>query len=155
MSKILIRGGRVVTMNEKQEILERADILVDGGTIASVAAAGDENEETANVEVDTVIDAEVGSYAWLVRPTYIFVRHLQSGRRFRTWIVKARIWPLEGGHDEKVFVVCYAITELIKVATAIIDMETVHHTESASKRLMPGIGPHPKSHDGPRKCLPT
>ena len=45
-------------MNEKLEILERADILIDGGTIASVAAAGDENEETANVEVDTVIDAE-------------------------------------------------------------------------------------------------
>ena len=70
MSKILIRGGRVVTMNEKQEILESADILVDGGTIALVSAAGHENEETGNVEVETVCDAQgIGHKLRLFRAT--------------------------------------------------------------------------------------
>jgi 5-methylthioadenosine/S-adenosylhomocysteine deaminase len=142
MSKILIRGGRVVTMNEKQEILERADILVDGGTIASVAAAGDENEETANVEVDTVIDAE----GKVVMPGFVqthihlcqtLFRGQADDLELMDWL-RLRIWPLEGGHDEEsiYWSAMLGITELIKGGTtAIIDMETVHHTESAFQAI--------------------
>ena len=49
------------------------------------------------------------------------------------WL-KLRIWPLEGAHDEEsvYWSAMLGIAELIRGGTtSIIDMETVHHTESA------------------------
>jgi len=54
------------------------------------------------------------------------------------WL-KLRIWPLEGAHDKDsiYWSAMLGITELIKGGTtSIIDMETVHHTDSAFSAIL-------------------
>ena len=150
MSIILIRGGRVVTMNEKQEILERADILIDGRVIVSVTpisegpgaksdvpGAGSGNDTHLH-DVDMIIDARdkvvmpglVQSHVHLCQTLF---RGQADDLELLDWL-KLRIWPLEGAHDTDsiYWSAMLGITELIKGGTtSIIDMETVHYTDSA------------------------
>lgn len=150
MSKILIRGGKVVTMNEKQGILESADILIDGRRIASVTPTGEGPETRSDVpgdnlendrhlhDVDMIIDARgkvvmpgfVQSHVHLCQTLF---RGQADDLELMDWL-KLRIWPLEGAHDEDsiYWSAMLGITELIKGGTtSIIDMETVHHTDRA------------------------
>jgi 5-methylthioadenosine/S-adenosylhomocysteine deaminase len=134
MSKILIRGGRVVTMNEKQEILERADILIDGRTIVSVTPMGEGSPTTVDMIIDAggkvVMPGFVQSHVHLCQTLF---RGQADDLELMDWL-KLRIWPLEGAHDEDsiYWSAMLGITELIKGGTtSIIDMETVHHTDSA------------------------
>ena len=150
MSKILIRGGRVVTMNEKREILQDADILIDGRVIASVTPTGDGRgmtngepgfscESNNNLhDIDMIIDARdkvvmpgfVQSHVHLCQTLF---RGQADDLELLDWL-KLRIWPLEAAHDEDSIYLSamLGITELIKGGTtSIIDMETVHYTDSA------------------------
>lgn len=150
MSKILIRGGQVVTMNEKQEILEHADILIDGRVIASVTPmsegsggskdmSGEGCESSTRLhDVDMIINARdkvvmpgfIQSHVHLCQTLF---RGQADDLELMDWL-KLRIWPLEGAHDEDsiYWSAMLGITELIKGGTtSIIDMETVHHTDRA------------------------
>jgi len=134
MSKILIRGGRVVTMNEKQEILECADILIDGRTIVSITPMGEGTRATVDMIIDAcgkvVMPGFVQSHVHLCQTLF---RGQADDLELMDWL-KLRIWPLEGAHDEDsiYWSAMLGITELIKGGTtSIIDMETVHHTDRA------------------------
>jgi 5-methylthioadenosine/S-adenosylhomocysteine deaminase len=134
MSKILIRGGRVVTMNEKQEILECADILIDGRTIVSITPMGEGTRATVDMIIDAcgkvVMPGFVQSHVHLCQTLF---RGQADDLELMDWL-KLRIWPLEGAHDKDsiYWSAMLGITELIKGGTtSIIDMETVHHTDSA------------------------
>lgn len=189
MAKILIRGGTVVTMNNRGEVLEGADVLIDGRRIAEVVWPGstsrgrrrpnDEDdaggpgpdrdapgglgvgppgiardEEWGSSarhagfhelpagghrhDVDMIIDAS----GKIVLPGFVQAHVHLCQTLFRgqaddlellDWL-KKRIWPLEGAHDEEsvYWSAMLGIAELIKGGTtSVIDMETVHHTESA------------------------
>ncbi|MFZ5924359.1 MAG: 5'-deoxyadenosine deaminase [Bacillota bacterium] len=182
MAKILIRGGTVVTMNARREVLPGANVLIDGHRIASVyrpgrvgtgscdedlpcdkLLAGTESRAESRAEhgpgaepyresgalrrqgdgahthdIDMVIDA-VGK---IVMPGFVQAHVHLCQTLFRgqaddlellDWL-KLRIWPLEGAHDEEsvYWSAMLGIAELIRGGTtSIIDMETVHHTESA------------------------
>ncbi len=144
MARILIRGGTVVTMNAKREVLPSADILIDGRRIASVSgaeevpAAGRGHDGVHMHDVDMVIDAT----GKIVLPGFVqahvhlcqtLFRGLADDLELLDWL-RLRIWPLEGAHDEEsvYWSAMLGIAELVRGGTtSIIDMETVHHTESA------------------------
>ena len=55
MSRLIIRGGMVLTLDDANNYYEVATVVVDGGTIASVVPG---NATVAPLDGDTVIDAE-------------------------------------------------------------------------------------------------
>ncbi|MEW6228627.1 MAG: 5'-deoxyadenosine deaminase [Bacillota bacterium] len=147
MAKILIRGGAVVTMNERREVLPGADVLIDGHRIASVSRPGQIGTGSCGEDllckahrhdIDMVIDAT----GKIVLPGFVQAHVHLCQTLFRgqaddlellDWL-KLRIWPLEGSHDEEsvYWSAMLGIAELIRGGTtSVIDMETVHHTESA------------------------
>ncbi|MGE5588975.1 MAG: 5'-deoxyadenosine deaminase [Clostridia bacterium] len=194
MAKILIRGGTVVTMNRKREVLEGADVLIDGRRIAQVTLPGSasrkqrhlnlervtgagaavpgagpsgsdsrpagawpagtqhdrDHGEAMNAEVHELpigthrhdVDMVIDAAGKVVLPGFVQAHVHLCQTLFRgqaddlellDWL-KKRIWPLEGAHDEEsvYWSAMLGIAELIKGGTtSIIDMETVHHTESA------------------------
>lgn len=134
MHRILIKNGTVVTMNKNREIL-KADILIEDNKIKEI-------KENINVEADEVIDAEgkvvlPGFIQTHIHLTQTLFRGQADDLELLDWL-KKKIWPLEGGHTEESNYISakLGIAELVKCGTtSIIDMETVHHTDSAFEAI--------------------
>ena len=135
MTKILIKQAEIVTMNKNNDILVGDLYIVDD----RIAAIG---PELTIPEVDKIIDGK----GKIVLPGFVQTHiHLcQTVFRGRAddlelmdWL-KKRIWPLEAAHDEDslYYSALLGIGELIQSGTtAIVDMETVHHTDFAFQAI--------------------
>lgn len=139
VASILIKGGTVVTMNPKREIIEPGDVLIRESRIEAVGPSG----ELDVAQVDKVIDASgkavipglIQSHVHLCQTLF---RGQADDLELLDWL-KLRIWPLEGAHDEEsiYYSALLGIAELIKGGTtSVIDMETVHHTDHAIAAIM-------------------
>lgn len=136
MATIRIRNATVVTMNDQREVFT-GSVLVKDGRI-SYAGTGPAPEGV----VDEDIDAHGGLLIPGLIQTHVHLcQTLFRGRaddlELLDWLSK-RIWPLEGSHDaESVYYsALLGIGELFAGGTtSIIDMETVHHTESAFEAI--------------------
>lgn len=126
----LIRGGTVVTMNPQGEI-RRADILVVDDRITAIG-------DLSKTEADQIIDA-TGRVVMpgLVQAHIHLCQTLFRGQaddlELLDWLGQ-RILPLEAAHDEEsvYYSAMLGTAELLRGGTtAIVDMETVHHTDSA------------------------
>jgi len=130
---LLIRGGLVVTMNPRREIMS-ADIYVEDGRIAEIPSR--------HTAADLVIDAT----GQLVLPGLIQTHVHLCQTLFRgsaddldvvEWL-RQRIWPLEQVHD---FTSVYdsarlGIVELLRGGTTTaLTIETVRHTEAVFMAL--------------------
>jgi 5-methylthioadenosine/S-adenosylhomocysteine deaminase len=125
---ILIKGGRVVTMDENDSIV-RGDLLIRDGRIAGIG--GDDS-----TNVDEVIDAQ----GCVILPGFVQTHLHLCQTLFRgaaddlsliDWL-KKRVWPMEAAHTaESVRASAeLGIAELIKGGTTCaLTMETVRHTE--------------------------
>ncbi len=129
MSKsILIKGGRVVTM-DKSDSLVRGDLLIRDGRIAGLGGDNSTN-------VDEVIDAN----GCAVLPGFVQTHLHLCQTLFRgaaddlsliDWL-KKRIWPMEAAHTRESIRASaqLSIVELIKSGTTCaLTMETVRHTD--------------------------
>src|SRR5260370_19261364 len=129
MSKsILIKGGRIVTMDKSDSIV-RGDLLIRDGRIAGFGGVDSTN-------VDEVIDAK----GCAVLPGFVQTHLHLCQTLFRgaaddlsliDWL-KKRVWPMEAAHTaESVRASArLGIAELIKGGTTCaLTMETVRHTE--------------------------
>ncbi|ANY69553.1 N-ethylammeline chlorohydrolase [Paenibacillus sp. BIHB 4019] len=136
MTTILIRNATIMTMNERGDILT-GDLLIRGKRIAQIGG------EIAADGVDRIIEAD----GKVVLPGFVQTHiHLcQTLFRGRAddlalieWL-RERIWPLEAAHspDSVYYSAMLGIGELIRSGTTtILDMETVHHTESAFQAIL-------------------
>src|SRR5713101_352200 len=125
---ILIKGGRVVTMDESDSIV-RGDLLIREGRIAGIS--GDDS-----TNVDEVIDAN----GCAVLPGFVQTHLHLCQTLFRgaaddlaliDWL-KKRVWPMEAAHTKESIRASarLGIAELIKGGTTCaLTMETVRHTE--------------------------
>ncbi|KRQ87578.1 Melamine deaminase [Caloramator mitchellensis] len=131
---MLIKNGTVVTMNKKREII-KADILIEGNIIKEI-------RPNIDIQDDKVIDATgkaviPGLIQTHIHLTQTLFRGQADDLELLDWL-KLRIWPLEGGHtpESNYLSAKLGIAELIKGGTtSIIDMETVHHTDSAIEAI--------------------
>src|ERR1700674_713814 len=125
---ILIKGGRVVTMDENDSIV-RGDLLIRDGRIAGIG--GDDS-----TNVDEVIDAQ----GCVILPGFVQTHLHLCQTLFRgaaddlsliDWL-KKRVWPMEAAHTAESIRASarLGIAELIKGGTTCaLTMETVKHTE--------------------------
>lgn len=135
MTTILIRNAVVMTMNHDNQIFT-GDVLIEGSRIAQMG----ERLDTQNVE--RVIEA--GGKVLLPGFVQTHIHLCQTLFRGRAddlslieWL-KEKIWPLEAAHSEDsvYYSAMLGIGELIRSGTTtILDMETVHYTESAFQAI--------------------
>lgn len=135
-SSLLLKGGTIVTMNTKREVL-KGDVLVRDGM---VTALGDVRQESLG-SVERVIDVG-GCY---VLPGFVqthvhlcqtlfkgLVEYVGLGK----WL--ERIWNLEAAHDPRSMhrSAVLGCCELLKSGTTcILDMGSVHHEDQVFQAL--------------------
>src|SRR5881296_2672678 len=152
-SELILRGGDVL-LHDVEWRVERGDVVVRDGRIAAVgwldpkgsrgapgAPAG--RGRTGRKRAETVVRDCTGC---LVMPGLIqahvhlcqtLFRGLGDDLRLEDWLAR-RIWPLEAAHTEETVywsALLGAAELLLGGTTAILDMETVHHTGAAFEAL--------------------
>jgi len=127
-TSILIKGGRVVTMDQKDSIV-RGDVLIRDGRIAGIAA-----------EIDDTVNKVIEASGCVVLPGFVQTHLHLCQTLFRgaaddlsliDWLRK-RVWPMEAAHTAGSVRASarLGIAELIKGGTTCaLTMETVRHTE--------------------------
>ena len=135
---LLLRGGRVVTMDPSRRILE-ADVLVEQGRITSVG-------RLERWKVSKKKPAVVDCRGLIVLPGLIqahihlcqtLFRGLADDLALEAWLAE-RIWPLEAAHTEQSIywsAMLGSAELLLGGTTAILDMESVRHTGAAFEAL--------------------
>jgi 5-methylthioadenosine/S-adenosylhomocysteine deaminase len=129
MSSLLIRGGTIITMNDRLDVLT-GDIVVRNGRIVSVGGQAD-------AACDRTIDAAGG----LVLPGFIqthvhlcqtLFRGFADDLRLMEWL-RQRVWPMEAAHTPSSLraAAMLASCELLSTGTTtVLTMETVHDTDA-------------------------
>lgn len=125
---ILIKGGRVVTMDKDNSIV-RGDLLIRDGRIADV---GGEIDETVNDLIEAegcaVLPGFVQTHVHLCQTLF---RGAADDLALIDWL-KKRVWPMEAAHTAESIRASsqLSIVELIKGGTTCaLTMETVRHTK--------------------------
>ena len=139
MSKsLLLRGGRVVTMDASRRILN-ADVLIEDGRIKRIGrldgrTVGRSKPITIDCSGLVVLPGLVQAHIHLCQTLF---RGLADDLSLEEWLAK-RIWPLEAAHTEAsvyASAMLGAAELLLGGTTAILDMETVRHTGAAFEAL--------------------
>jgi 5-methylthioadenosine/S-adenosylhomocysteine deaminase len=125
---ILIKGGRVVTMDGNDSIV-RGDLLIRDGRIAGLAQ---EIDDTVNEVIEArgcaVLPGFVQTHLHLCQTLF---RGAADDLSLIDWL-KKRIWPMEAAHNAESVRAStqLGVAELIKGGTTCaLTMETVRHTE--------------------------
>ena len=137
MSKpLLLRGGRVVTLDASRRILD-ADVLVEDGRIKKVGRSdGRTAGRSATIDCSglVLLPGLVQAHIHLCQTLF---RGLADDLSLENWLAK-RIWPLEAAHTDASIhasAMLGAAELLLGGTTAILDMETVRHTGAAFAAL--------------------
>ncbi|MBN2983557.1 MULTISPECIES: 5'-deoxyadenosine deaminase [Cohnella] len=134
MATTLVRNAIIMTMNESGDIVH-GDVLVEGNRIKRIGA-------DIREEADRIVEA--GGKVLLPGFVQTHIHLCQTLFRGRAddlalidWL-RERIWPLEAAHSEDsiYYSALLGTGELIRSGTTtILDMETVHYTESAFQAI--------------------
>src|SRR5437667_10877983 len=125
---ILIRGGTVLTMNDRFDIVE-GDVSIKDGRIAAIGPNISDRH-------DRVIDALGGYILPGLIQTHIHLcqtlfRGFADDLPLMDWL-RRRVWPMEAAHSPATLRAAarLATTELLSSGTtAVLTMETVHDTD--------------------------
>ncbi len=139
MSKpLLLRGGRLVTMDGARRVLD-ADVLVENGRISRIERAdgrtgGRAKPTTIDCAGLVVLPGLVQAHIHLCQTLF---RGLADDLPLEAWLAQ-RIWPLEAAHTPDsvhASAMLGAAELLLGGTTAILDMETVRHAGAAFEAL--------------------
>ncbi|WP_426451911.1 5'-deoxyadenosine deaminase [Paenibacillus sp. S-38] len=135
MGNLLIKQAQIITMNASEDIFT-GDIRIVDDRIAAIAPhlAEEPGEYIIDAAGRTLIPGFVQTHIHLCQTLF---RGKGDDLELMDWLRK-RIWPLEASHDEEsiYYSAMLGIGELIQSGTTtIVDMETVHHTESAFQAI--------------------
>jgi len=123
---ILIRGGEIITMNVKDEIVT-GDLLIRDGRIVSVGETVEGADEVIDARGAAVLPGFVQTHIHLCQTLF---RGAADDLPLIDWL-KRRVWPLEAAHTPASVRASarLGIAEMIKGGTtSALTMETVHHT---------------------------
>ena len=133
MKSILVKGGTLLTMDQREAIV-RGDLLIRDGRIASLGATG----QSADIIIDAagcaVLPGFVQTHIHLCQTLF---RGTADDLSLLDWL-KKRVWPMEAAQTA-VSIKASAelgIAELIKGGTTCaLTMETVNHTDEVLKAV--------------------
>ena len=128
MSSLLIRGGIVVTMNDRFEIVE-GDVSIKDGRIAAVAPNITEaHTRTIDAHGGYILPGFVQTHIHLCQTLF---RGFADDLPLMDWL-RTRVWPMEAAHTPASLrsATRLATTELLSSGTtSVLTMETVHDTD--------------------------
>ncbi|MBT9152731.1 MAG: 5-methylthioadenosine/S-adenosylhomocysteine deaminase [Firmicutes bacterium] len=130
---ILFKNALVVTMNERREVFT-GQVYVEGNRIVEVNGNREEADKVVDATGQALIPGLIQPHIHLCQTIF---RGCADDMELLDWL-KLRIWPLEGAHDADsiYYSALLGCGELFQGGTtAIIDMETVHHTDSALQAI--------------------
>lgn len=131
---ILIKDALIVTMNKDREIL-RGDLLVEGNRISAIGQVNGRAERIIDARGKVLIPGLIQTHVHLCQTLF---RGQANDLELLDWL-NTRVLPLEGAHDpESIYIsALLGIGEMFQCGTtAIIDMESVHHTEAAFQAIL-------------------
>ena len=130
---MILRGGRVVTMDAARRIVD-ADVIIESGRIKTVGGRRKADGKVVDCRGLVIIPGLIQSHIHLCQTLF---RGLADDLSLEDWLAK-RIWPLEAAHtrDSVYWSAMLGAAELLLGGTtAILDMETVRHTGAAFEAL--------------------
>lgn len=141
---VVLTGGEVLLRDGAWRIA-RADLVVQGGKIAAIGSAtdgrkggragrGSHSVSVRDCSGCLIVPGLIQAHLHLCQTLF---RGLADDLRLEEWLVR-RIWPLEAAHTaETVYwsALLGAAELVLGGTTAILDMETVHHTGAAFEAL--------------------
>ncbi len=133
---LLLSGARVVTMDAARRVLQ-SDVLVRDGRIAAISPRAGRRPRAARVLDCTGLIVMPGLVQAHIHLCQTLFRGLADDLTLEDWLAK-RIWPLEAAHtpDSVYWSALLGSAELLLGGTtAILDMETVRHTDAAFRAL--------------------
>ena len=134
MGTLLIRNAVIMTMNPQEDILQ-GDVLIENNRIVKVEPnIGDTADKVIDASGKVLLPGFVQTHIHLCQTLF---RGRADDLELIDWLRK-RIWPLEAAHDADsvYYSAMLGLGELIRSGTTtILDMETVHHTDSAFQAI--------------------
>ena len=131
---ILFKDALIVTMNQHMEVLQ-GDLLVEGNRIKAIGQVDAKAQRVIDAREKVLIPGLIQAHVHLCQTIF---RGQADDLELLDWL-NTRILPLESAHDPEsiYFSALLGIGEMFRAGTtAIIDMESVHHTESAFEAII-------------------
>lgn len=129
MSSLLIRGGTIITMNDRLDVLA-GDIAVRDGRIVSVGAQAEGPfDRTIDAAGALVLPGFIQTHVHLCQTLF---RGFADDLRLMEWL-RERVWPMEAAHTPSSLraAAMLASCELLSTGTTtVLTMETVHDTDA-------------------------
>jgi 5-methylthioadenosine/S-adenosylhomocysteine deaminase len=134
---LLLKGGTVVTMNQRREVLSDCDLLLDGAAIAKIAPTGfitkggDIEELPCHSKI--IMPGLVSAHSHL---SGLAQRGLWQEKSFESWSAKTfALDSLVNFSAEEIYLIhCAACMEFIRHGvTTVLDMFTPHPTDALDK----------------------
>ena len=126
---LLIRGGTILTLNDRFDIVE-GDVSITDGRIAAVAPAiGGKHDRVIEARGGYVLPGFIQTHVHLCQTLF---RGYADDLPLMDWL-RRRIWPMEAAHTPETLRAAarLASTELLlSGTTAVLTMETVHDTDA-------------------------
>jgi len=125
---LLIRGGIVVTMNDRFDVVE-GDVSIRDGRIAAIGSNIDaRHDRTIDARGGYVLPGLIQTHIHLCQTLF---RGYADDLPLMEWL-RTRVWPMEAAHTSDTLRAAaqLATTELLASGTtAVLTMETVHDTD--------------------------
>jgi 5-methylthioadenosine/S-adenosylhomocysteine deaminase len=131
MKSVLIKGGSVITVDERDSIVN-GDLLIRDGRIAAIGDIREAADEVIDAGGCAVLPGFVQTHIHLCQTLF---RGAADDLSLLDWL-KKRVWPMEAAHTAGSIRASarLGIAELIKGGTtSALTMETVNHTEEVFK----------------------
>ena len=126
---LLIRGGTIVTMNDRLEIIS-GDVSIRDGRIAAIAPAiAEPHDRVIEARGGYVLPGFIQTHIHLCQTLF---RGYADDLRLMDWL-RTRVWPMEAAHTPETLRAAarLASTELLATGTTtVLTMETVHDTDA-------------------------
>ena len=126
---LLVRGGLIVTMNDRFDVID-GDLSIRDGRIAAIAPAIDApHDRTVSARGSLVLPGFVQTHLHLCQT---ILRGAADDLPLLDWLRK-RVWPMEAAHTPRTLRAAarLAAAELLASGTTtVLTMETVHDTDA-------------------------
>ncbi|HEV3139260.1 MAG TPA: amidohydrolase family protein, partial [Vicinamibacterales bacterium] len=125
---LLIRGGLIVTMNDRFDLVE-GDLSIKNGRVAAIASnISDPHDKTIHARGGYVLPGFIQTHIHLCQTLF---RGFADDLPLMDWL-RRRVWPMEAAHSPRTLRAAarLATTELLASGTtSVLTMETVHDTD--------------------------
>src|SRR5260221_562397 len=128
MPSLLIRGGTILTTNDRLDVVE-GDLSISDGRIAAIAPAiSSPHDRTIDARGGYVLPGFIQTHIHLCQTLF---RGFADDLPLMDWL-RRRVWPMEAAHSPRTLRAAarLATTELLcSGTTSVLTMETVHDTD--------------------------